>query len=77
MATLTIRNVPDELVNRIKLLAGQKGVSMEQEIRDLLQSRYEQRGAVLERIRQRWATYRLKRLNPCRTGKRRGDPDGD
>jgi antitoxin FitA len=45
MATLTIRNVPDELVNRIKLLAGQKGVSMEQEIRDLLQSRYEQRGA--------------------------------
>jgi antitoxin FitA len=37
MATITIRNVPDELVDRIKWLAGQKGVSMEQEIRDLLQ----------------------------------------
>ena len=39
MATITIRNVPDQLVDRIKRLAEQKGVSMEQEIRDLLQSR--------------------------------------
>ncbi len=37
MATITIRNISDELVERIKLLAAQKGVSMEQEVRDLLQ----------------------------------------
>jgi predicted transcriptional regulator len=52
-ATITIRNVPDQLVDRIKRLAEQKGVSMEQEIRDLLQ-RYVQRGAALDRIRRRW-----------------------
>ncbi|MFM6004695.1 MAG: FitA-like ribbon-helix-helix domain-containing protein [Sphaerospermopsis kisseleviana] len=53
MATITIRNIPDELVERIKHLAGQKGVSMEQEVRDLLQKRYGQRDEVLTRIRQR------------------------
>jgi antitoxin FitA len=74
MATLTIRNVPDELVNRIKLLAGQKGVSMEQEIRDLLQSRYEQRGAVLERIRQRWATLPPQAAEPMQDWKTQGRP---
>ncbi|MDF5721099.1 MAG: hypothetical protein PUP91_11590 [Rhizonema sp. PD37] len=53
MATITIRNISDELVDRIKRLAGQKGISMEQEIRDLLQKRYGQRDEVLARIRQR------------------------
>ncbi|MDF5713338.1 MAG: hypothetical protein PUP93_05485 [Rhizonema sp. NSF051] len=53
MATITIRNISDELVDRIKHLAGQKGISMEQEIRDLLQKRYGQRDDVLARIRQR------------------------
>ncbi|MHC5731066.1 MAG: FitA-like ribbon-helix-helix domain-containing protein, partial [Nostoc sp.] len=33
MATITIRNISDELVDRIKRLAGQKGISMEQEVR--------------------------------------------
>ncbi|MBC5796974.1 hypothetical protein H5968_17885 [Sphaerospermopsis sp. LEGE 00249] len=53
MATITIRNISDELVERIKRLAAQKGVSMEQEVRDLLQKRYGQRDEVLTRIRQR------------------------
>jgi antitoxin FitA len=53
MATITIRNISDELVDRIKRLAGQKGISMEQEVRDLLQKRYGQRDEVLTRIRQR------------------------
>ncbi|MDZ7959514.1 MAG: hypothetical protein RMY34_16795 [Aulosira sp. DedQUE10] len=53
MATITIRNISDELVERIKRLAGQKGISMEQEVRDLLQKRYGQRDEVLARIRQR------------------------
>ncbi|NMF61403.1 hypothetical protein DP113_29945 [Brasilonema octagenarum UFV-E1] len=53
MATITIRNISDELVARIKRLAGQKGISMEQEVRDLLQKRYGERNEVLARIRQR------------------------
>ena len=53
MATITIRNLPDELVERIKLLAKEKGVSMEQEIRDLLQARYVNRREIIARIRQR------------------------
>ncbi|MBD2777739.1 FitA-like ribbon-helix-helix domain-containing protein [Iningainema tapete] len=53
MATITIRNISDELVDRIKRLAGQKGISMEQEVRDLLQKRYGQRNEMLARIRQR------------------------
>jgi antitoxin FitA len=74
MATITIRNVPDELVDRIKWLAGQKGVSMEQEIRDLLQNRYEQRGAVLKRIRQRWETLPLQSAEPMQDWKEQGRP---
>jgi antitoxin FitA len=53
MAAITIRNISEELVDRIKLLAEQKGISMEQEVRDLLQTRYGQRAEVIERIRQR------------------------
>lgn len=50
MAAITIRNISEELVERIKFLAEQKGVSMEQEVRDLLQIRYGRRSDVLERI---------------------------
>jgi antitoxin FitA len=53
MAAITIRNISEELVERIKFLAEQKGVSMEQEVRDLLQLRYGRRSDVLERIQQR------------------------
>jgi plasmid stability protein len=53
MAAITIRNISEELVERIKFLAEQKGVSMEQEVRDLLQIRYGRRSDVLERIQRR------------------------
>jgi len=53
MATITICNISDELVDRIKRLAEQKGISMEQEVCNLLQKRYGQRDEVLARIRQR------------------------
>ncbi|MEA5550966.1 hypothetical protein VB713_08245 [Anabaena cylindrica UHCC 0172] len=54
MATITIGNISDELLDRIKRLAAQKGVSMEQEVSDLLQKCYGQRrNEVLDRIRQR------------------------
>jgi plasmid stability protein len=56
MATLTIRNVPDELVERIKEVASAQGRSMEQEVRELLASRYADRQQVMSRVRERWAT---------------------
>lgn len=74
MANITIRNVPDELVQRIKQLAAQKGISMEQEIRDLLQSRYEQRSVVLERIRQRWKSLPLQSADEVQSWKEQGRP---
>jgi plasmid stability protein len=53
MAAITIRNISDELVDRIKFLTEQKGVSMEQEVRDLLQTHYGNRLEVIARIRRR------------------------
>lgn len=74
MATLTIRNVPEELVERIKRLAEQKGISMEQEVRDLLQSRYVQRGVTIERIRQRSETLPVQSANQLQEWKEQGRP---
>ena len=54
MATLTIRNLPDDLIERVKASAAHHGCSMEQELRDLLQNRYARRSEVLARIRTRW-----------------------
>ncbi|MFQ5938226.1 MAG: hypothetical protein ACE5LB_17630 [Acidiferrobacterales bacterium] len=56
MATLTIRNLPERLVRRLKTVARQKGRSMEQEVRELLQTRYAPRSEVLSRVRKRWET---------------------
>jgi predicted transcriptional regulator len=74
MATLTIRNVPDELVERIKRLAEHKGISMEQEVRDLLQSRYVQRSAAIERIRQRSETLPVQAASQLQEWKEQGRP---
>ncbi len=57
MATLTIRNLPDELVERLKEAAAREGRSMEQEVRDLLQRRYAARRDVLARVEERWQQY--------------------
>ncbi len=74
MATITVRNVPDELVERIKRLAEQKGISMEQEVRDLLQSRYIQRDAVIKRIRQRTGTLPVQSASQLQDWKEQGRP---
>lgn len=74
MATITVRNVPDELVNRIKRLAEQKGISMEQEVRDLLQSRYVQKDAVINRIRQRSETLPVQEASQLQDWKEQGRP---
>ena len=54
MATLTIRNVPDEVVARLKKVAANKGHSMEQELRELLKTRYPTRAEVLDRVEENW-----------------------
>ncbi|AFZ58626.1 hypothetical protein H6G54_20135 [Anabaena cylindrica FACHB-243] len=74
MATITIRNISDELLNRIKRLAAQKGVSMEQEVRDLLQKRYGQRDEVLDRIRQRTETLPMEAESQVQSWKSEGRP---
>lgn len=74
MATITIRNVPDEVVDRIKRLAEQKGISMEQEVRNLLQNRYVQRDLVVQRIRQRWETLPVQSASQLQGWKEQGRP---
>lgn len=54
MATLTIRNLPDDLVDRLKETAARHGRSMEQEVRLLLQTRYTERSELLGKVRGRW-----------------------
>ncbi|HHO56623.1 MAG TPA: Arc family DNA-binding protein [Trueperaceae bacterium] len=54
MPTITIRNLPDDVVERIKLRAKNRGRSMEQELRELLISHYETRENILRRIEERW-----------------------
>lgn len=55
MATLTIRNLPDDVVDRIKNIAAHQGRSMEHEVREVLLNRYANRTEVMSRIRRRWA----------------------
>jgi hypothetical protein len=55
VASLTIRSIPDEIVERIREVARERGRSMEQEVRDLLQERYADRSTVLQRMRDRWS----------------------
>jgi hypothetical protein len=54
MATLTIRNVPQRVVRRLKALAKRRNVSMEQVVRDLLEERAGERSTVLAQIEDSW-----------------------
>jgi plasmid stability protein len=54
MSTITVRNLPNDLVDRIKAAAEKKGRSMEQEVRELLMHRYMPKDDLLQRIRERW-----------------------
>ena len=54
MATITVRNLSNDLIERIKAAAARNGHSMEQEIREMLQQRYLDRREILQRIRTRW-----------------------
>jgi len=53
MATITVRDLPEDLVGRIKETAARNSRSMEQEVRQLLQERFARRQDLLARIRER------------------------
>ena len=57
MAILTVRNIPDDLVRRLKAAAKCSGRSMEQEVRELLRERYRPRAEILAGVRQRWRRH--------------------
>lgn len=50
MATITIRNLPDETVKEIKETARRNGTSMEREARECLQERFRDRDTLLRAI---------------------------
>ena len=54
MATLTIRNLPEDLIDRLKASAKASNRSMEQEVRELLEARYQKKSQLLKSIRESW-----------------------
>jgi plasmid stability protein len=58
LATLTIRNVPPEVVDAIKAMAKRNRRSMEQEVRELLQGFVGERRSVIEQIEASWKHQR-------------------
>ena len=54
MATLTIRNLPSRIVKSLKSLARRNQRSMEQEVRELLESYAGDRLSVLEQLETAW-----------------------
>ncbi len=54
MPTITVRNVPPEVVQSLKALAKRHNRSMEKEVRDLLEGYVVEREAVLDQIEASW-----------------------
>lgn len=55
MATITIRNLSSDIVDRLKIRASTYGRSMEQEARDILTFRLASRDAVLDEVQALWS----------------------
>lgn len=58
MPTLTIRNLPDEVVDALKDQARRHHRSMEQEVRTLLEQQVGDRASVIDRITLSWASQK-------------------
>jgi plasmid stability protein len=58
MATLTIRNVPPEIVDALKSLARRNRRSMEEEVRALLRGAVGERQSVLDQVEASWKHQR-------------------
>jgi plasmid stability protein len=74
MPTVTIRNLPEPVVSRIKQLAARNGRSMEQEIRSLLVQRYGEKGEIIARARERWSRYPAPSASDLERWRREGRP---
>jgi plasmid stability protein len=68
MATLTIRNLPDEVRNRLRMAAAERGRSMEAEARAALTERFGSASgpefdaeAVTQEVQAAFAPYRMQR----------------
>ena len=59
MATLTIRNVPDETVNALKEMAKRNGRSMEEELRRLISAQVMDRLSVMRQIEESWKKHKM------------------
>jgi len=55
MPTLTIRDVPATVVKSLKALARRRHRSMEQEVRELLETHVSERRSVLHQIEAAWS----------------------
>ena len=55
MPTLTIRNVPTTVVRSLKALSRRRRRSMEQEVRELLETYLSERRSVLDQIEAAWS----------------------
>ena len=66
MASITIRNLDDNIKAKLRVQAAQHGLSMEQEAREILRANLNKtehlQGSFLERIRSRFAGYHLQDL---------------
>lgn len=66
MASITIRNLDDNIKAKLRIQAAQHGLSMEQEAREILRNSLDKpansEGTFLERIRSRFAGYNIEQL---------------
>ncbi len=58
MATPTIRNLAPEAMRALKARAARNGRSMEQEVRELIESQVADRSSAVEQISRAWATQK-------------------
>lgn len=54
MPTLTIPDIPEEVLARLSSAASHNGRSAEEEVRELISRRFATRGEALKRVRSRW-----------------------
>ena len=55
VATLTIRKVPTRVMRGLKALAKRRNISIEQEVRELIEDHVTERSSVLQQIEASWA----------------------
>jgi len=58
MATLTIRNVPTKVVRALKARAERNRRSMEQEVREIIETQVGDRGSAIAQIERTWASQK-------------------